>query len=332
MQTVYHKMIITARPESAVFAMAELQKYDASIRPLKDLDAGVKLVTVPQGHGSFFTDAPRLMFVRHIFPVLIEGSVQEITPVKLAESLPLQDMVGAFSVQKRGEVAFAFIQSLEALLCEKGFTQNDKSPAWVVSLFSHENILYAGVSDVKQNRSAWNGGARRYKKENVISRAEFKLMEAFEIFNLSPAENTRALDLGAAPGGWSKVLLDRGFYVTAVDPGALDARLAHPQLTYVNATAQRFFAAYKGAPFHFIVNDMKMDMYESIRIMLDAAHLLTPGGTAIMTLKLAKGQGLSKINKALALLEKKYRVADTRQLFHNRDEVTVVVGSLPPTL
>jgi 23S rRNA (cytidine2498-2'-O)-methyltransferase len=138
--------------------------------------------------------------------------------------------------------------------------------------------------------------------------------------------NASALDLGAAPGGWSKVLLDAGCRVTAVDPGALDVRLAHPRLSYICATAQRFFAAQPaGTTFDIIVNDMKMDMYDSVRIMLDAAHLLSPGGTAVMTLKLTKGQGLSKINKALDLLAKKYRVADARQLFHNRDEVTVLL-------
>jgi 23S rRNA (cytidine2498-2'-O)-methyltransferase len=113
-----------------------------------------------------------------------------------------------------------------------------------------------------------------------------------------------------------------------VDPGALDPRLTHPNLSYVSATAQRFIAAHpSNPPFDWIVNDMKMDMYDSIRIMLDAAFLLAPGGWAIMTLKLAKGQGLGKVNKALALAAQKYRVINTRQLFYNRDEVTLYLQS-----
>ena len=243
---------------------------------------------------------------------------------------------GNFSVQARGTVCITTIKELENALKQKGFKQNDKHPDWVLSLFFYEgkteHTLYAGASSVKDNRSAWNGGARRYSKsdEGFISRAEFKLMEAVEIFQIKIPADSSALDLGAAPGGWSKVLLDAGCRVTAVDPGALDARLSgHPNLSYVCATAQRFFEANPHKKFDLIVNDMKMGMFDSVRIMLDAARFLSPGGAAVMTLKLAKGQGPGKINEALVLLRQKYRVTDTRQLFHNRDEVTVYLFSQP---
>jgi len=322
------KMLLTTRPESAQYAIAELQKYDAAIRPVGELmEPGVRLVTLPYGWDKFVADAPGLIFARHIFPVQYSGENVQETQAILAEIAVPPISAGAFSVQARGAVPVACIADIEAALVARGFEKNVKHPAWVVSLYAHPNsagqgIVYAGASTVAQNRSRWNGGAAHYKKDAPISRAEYKLMEALEVFGINPVG--RALDLGAAPGGWTRVLLDAGVHVTAVDPGALDARLAaHPQLRYVCATAQRFFAANPDARFDLIVNDMKMDMYESARIMLDAAPFLSPGGAAVMTLKLKPGQGLAKINKALDLLAKKYRVAGTRQLFHNRDEVTV---------
>lgn len=255
-------VVIITRPESAAFAIAELQKYDGGIRPVKDLQPGIKLVSLPGGWGKLITDAPRFIFIRHMFSVE----------------------------------------------WHEGYTEAE-----------YNILLGKALSNVK-----------KYKRsDGFISRAEFKLMEAIETFQIKIPPKARALDLGAAPGGWSRVLLDKGCRVTAVDPGALDKRIInHPSLSYVCATAQRYFAAQPAEKqFDLMVNDMKMDMYDSVRFMLDAAFLLTPGGAAVMTLKLAKGQGLSKINKALALLEKKYRVINTRQLFHNRDEVTVYISN-----
>jgi len=342
-------MIITARAESAQYAIAELQKYDAAIRPVRELAPGVRLMTLPGGWGQFAADAPPLIFVRHVFPVVIAtilaGEADDCAALLTHEIIAVAppapaDGVHSFSVQTRGSwpnaqyaVMDKLVASIEAAMTARGFVKNVKHPDKVISLFAHKNeagegVLYAGVSAAGDNRSRWNGGAAHYANEGVLSRAAHKLTEALEVFGLTASG--RALDLGAAPGGWTNVLLDAGAHVTAVDPGALDARLAkHPQLHYVCATAQRFFAeAAKiknaNAPFfNFIVNDMKMEMYESARIMCDAAFLLAPGGHAVMTFKLKTGQGPAKIKKALDILAQKYRVAGVQQLFHNRDEVTV---------
>ena len=319
-------MIITTRPQSTAFAMSELQKYDACIKPHANLHMGEKLIFLPQGFAQLIKDAPRVMFIRHWFPVMCELLTLDADAV--LAGIPLSQMQGSFAIQKRGNISVESINALAQALQQKHFIQDDKNPTWILSLYLFENMHYIGASYAEENRSSWNGGARKYKKDAVISRAEFKLLEALEIFNVQLPAQARALDLGAAPGGWSKVLLDVGAFVTAVDPGVLDAQLQHPNLSYVCATAQRFFAAYHGEPFDIIVNDMKMDMYDSIRIMLDAVHLLSPRGVIIMTLKLTQKQGLSKINKALALLAQKYRVVNTRQLFHNRDEVTVLATPL----
>ena len=373
MQTV-PMIIITTRAESAQYAIAELQKYDAQIRPVRELERGVRLMTLPNGWAQFMMDAPPLVFVRHIFPVMystkISGEADGFTSPNTDEIMRIIDetvfagvsaeLAHTFSVQVRGSVRAVrqvatdrLVASIDAALVARGLKKDVKHPHWVVSLFFHENeagegTMYAGVSTATANRSRWNGGAAHYANEGVLSRAAHKLTEALEVFGLAHGMNggapivstqTRALDLGAAPGGWTKVLLEAGAHVIAVDPGALDTRLAnHPRLRYVCATAQRFFAeAAKAtdraktpkadnmadARYDLIVNDMKMDMYESARIMCDAAFLLAPNGHAIMTLKLKPGQGPAKIKKALDILAMKYHVAGTRQLFHNRDEVTV---------
>lgn len=60
-----------------------------------------------------------------------------------------------------------------------------------------------------------------------ISRAGHKIREAVEFFGIDMSDVKSALDIGAAPGGWTEFLLGRGATVLAVDRASLDyAKLA----------------------------------------------------------------------------------------------------------
>ena len=88
------------------------------------------------------------------------------------------------------------------------------------------NWAFIGLSLASHNISDWAGGVRRFRREKEqISRAEFKMLEAFEAFTSTCPPAASLLDLGAAPGGWTRVLRQKGQYVTAVDPAELHPRL-----------------------------------------------------------------------------------------------------------
>lgn len=330
------RVILTVQPEAASVALNEIQKLDGGARLLSILNQEARLVSLPGGYDSLL-NAMRtvpVIFVRHLFPVQYGGLLETVDETSF---LPAPDSAFCghpFSVQMRtaprDEILYAralvLVNMAEQALISRGFTQNDKYPAWVVSLFFHEDKLYAGTSWCRDNRSAWNGGAMRFKREpGFVSRAEFKLLEAFETFSITPPiriGTPKALDLGAAPGGWTRILLGMGFDVNAIDPAALDSIVAaHPRLTHIRDIAQHF--NYTGEPFDLIVNDMRMDITESCRIMCDMASCLHPDGAALMTLKLSPGHWLQKTIKGLTALNRCYQVMEARQLFHNRDEVTV---------
>ena len=182
----------------------------------------------------------------------------------------------------------------------------------------------AGLSLPAENLSDWAGGMHRFAREpEQVSRAEFKLLEALAVFGIDLAPRGRALDLGASPGGWTRVLRQRGQYVTAVDPGDLDPRLAGDSgIRHMRMTAEAYL---RGDPdqYDLIVNDMRMDGRDSARLMVAYAAALYPHGQVIMTLKLPERERQPVIDQALAILRTAYIVAGARQLFHNRSEITL---------
>jgi 23S rRNA (cytidine2498-2'-O)-methyltransferase len=320
MQKIY---IITTQAGAADTALGELRQLLPDVRTNEVFTPELRAVE---------TAGPlpdRLIFTRHIFPVMNICGIDSREWVGLLPS----DCSGfrplPFSVQLRvaGRDADAFergteiIKEAENILNGRGFHLDDKAPQWVLSLLIAGGKLYAGVSMCRDNLSKWNGGEARFKKDDgFISRAEFKLLEAFDVFGITDASSV--LDLGAAPGGWSRVLIGKGFAVTAVDPAEMHHSLINnPKLTHIRAVAQR--VNFKDASFDLIVNDMRMDMFESARVMLAASRALKDGGFALMTLKLTPGHWLRKVSNVFKLLEEKYIVVNARQLFHNRDEVTV---------
>ncbi len=80
---------------------------------------------------------------------------------------------------------------------------------------------------------------RRSAVPTVVSRAEHKLAEAIHVFGLDLRAGMRAIDLGAAPGGWTFLLAERGLDVVAVDPPHWRPRLPTTRLSLTCASAPR---------------------------------------------------------------------------------------------
>ncbi len=89
-------------------------------------------------------------------------------------------------------------------------------------------------------------------------------------------------------------------------------------------------ALRKRTRFDMIVNDMRMDAHEAARTLDKAAACLRTDGIVISSLKLPHEtpeiHPLTTLNEALRILRKRYGLVQVRQLFHNRQEVTVVAA------
>ncbi|RIK39225.1 MAG: 50S rRNA methyltransferase [Chloroflexi bacterium] len=322
---------------------------------METLAPGVLLMQLT---GSFASLAARWrttppIFVRHICPVYwstpLAASAEDLPALsELAsnEVAPQLDSDEPFSVQTRvfGDLPYKpydLNTSLAAVLTAKSGAPVDvRAPVQVVSVVCAAGsgaqvdapaVGMVGLSSASDNLSDWAGGMRRFaREEGQISRSEFKLLEALEHFAIDLPAHGVALDLGAAPGGWTRILRQRGQYVTAVDPGDLDPRLANDRyIRHKRMTAEAYLADDPDT-FDLIVNDMRMDARDSARLMVAYARHLYPHGSALMTLKLPAHNTRRVLDHALKLLSQVYQVTGVRQLFHNRSEVTVYLRPRAP--
>ncbi len=325
----------------------ELKRADTSIIFEELISKGVGFVTTGL---TFKTFSQRLkesnpIFTRHINPVdlMINLNFTKDDFIKLTHQVkeklvPRVNPEYSFSIQSRIFDADAMNLEdysryninnlLSELIIELTKAPLDvKNPAQVVSVVIVDKKTYIGLSDAVDNLSNWAGGERRFaKEEGQISRAEFKLLEAIETFNLDLTKKKTALDLGASPGGWTRIL--RKYYdirVTAVDPADLDPSLVtDKKVSHIRKTAQKL-AMINDRSYDVILNDMKMDIPETVRVMVDLSKWLNDGGIAVITLKLPRNNIIKGIDRSLNKLAKVYRIIGARQLFHNRHEITVVL-------
>lgn len=280
----------------------------------------------------------KLIFARHIHPYFIEvqlsGNDNDLVVIlehcdKLLAELQ-RDEVYVCQCRIDSSVEYMFgnrdlTQNLVEYFEDKGVQISPKNAAMAISLSIIDDKAYIGVSSLDNNLSPWTGGVLFYAKDDsIICRAEFKLEEAVGFFNIKLENVTNAIDLGAAPGGWSHYLATKGVKVDAVDPATLSKKVTGMKnISHYKMTAQEFSRKYINKRYDLIVNDMKMDTNMSTEIVCELAKHLRSDGQIVLTLKLPKNGVWKKINQSVMLLRKCFTDIRVRQLFYNRSEVTV---------
>ena len=189
---------------------------------------------------------------------------------------------------------------------------------------------YVGTSD-EATGSRWPLGIPRLRMpREAPSRSTQKLAEAIAVF-LGDRESElmhagqSAVDLGAAPGGWTWQLLSRGLQVTAVDNGALAPALARdPNVEHVRADG---LAWRPRRPVDWLVCDI---VERPQRIATLVADWIVSGSaqSAIFNLKLPMKKRHEEVARCAATIHDRLDLAGIdatlalRQLYHDREEVT----------
>jgi 23S rRNA (cytidine2498-2'-O)-methyltransferase len=331
------RFICTANHGFAPYAQEELRRRFGKLKSKTLVSGEVFLVTL-------FEEAERamdmiasnpLIFLRHIQPVQLElhADADDVFE-QAAQCLLHQDNLhGAkLSLQVRkadqsvvlpesaSQLREMMQNRLSGLNAEFVVREADK----VISVFAAEDMLYIGVSEPKLNLSDWSGGAIRFQREEgQISRAKFKLLEAEISFGIDFGAFDTALDIGAAPGGWTSFLLERGMHVTAVDPAAMhESLLDHPSLRIFKKNASEVH--FRDSEFDLLVCDMSWSPKQMVKLVTELLPSLRPGGTAVVTIKLMHKKPMALIDDVISSFESaSMQVQRAKQLFHNRDEITL---------
>ncbi|HEY3504423.1 MAG TPA: SAM-dependent methyltransferase [Actinocatenispora sp.] len=335
-----------AASDRVVFSTAE-ESYTFAVRELRDaFGAGAAIgrlgpdLGVLDGPGvaevaAACRDRP-LVFPRHLTveaaridataaadPRVVAEHARAAVPTGVRE-VAVQAWVSGSSTLGYGAGAVA--RAVTDELAAYGVTAARAGREWTVSCCLTADTVLVGLNRTADSLSDWPGGRVRLgRAPSRVSRSEFKLEELFNEHPFPVPARGRAVDFGASPGGWTRILRTRGFDVTAVDPGDLAPSLvADRHVTHARTTVGEFLRSNR-ASFDLAVNDMRMEPTRSCRAMLDVAGHLSPGAYAVVTLKTGPRRPVEQVDACLSLLRAEYDVVFARQLYHNRSELTVVV-------
>jgi len=217
---------------------------------------------------------------------------------------------------------------LRALLDAGLASQNKNAPRLHV-FFINSTTAYVGLSK-PGNSSPWPMGIPRLKFPRAApSRSTLKLEEAFLFFlgenpkSLRPG--MKAVDLGAAPGGWTWQLVKRSIRVVAVDNGAMDRELMDSGIVeHVRTDGFRYLPP---KPVDWLVCDM---VEQPSRIAALIARWLAGGHCrqAMFNLKLPMKKRYEELKRCRDIIEATLDEAEVpfrlafKQLYHDREEVT----------
>ena len=152
------------------------------------------------------------------------------------------------------------------------------------------------------------------------SRSFLKLEEAFWLLDVVPERGQSAIDMGAAPGGWSWSLAQRGVDVLALDNGPL--KIVHPRIRHQRLDAFTYHP--RGERYDWLVCDI-IEKPERTLAMLENWIQHRWCVRFVITMKTGRTSPLRilrKIRESNLLQRQSNHIC--RQLFHNREEFTIV--------
>ncbi len=201
--------------------------------------------------------------------------------------------------------------------------------------FPDADSVYLGLCEAR-HASRWPMGIARLRMpRGAPSRSTLKLAEALQTL-LDAEERDRwlraggkAVDLGAAPGGWSWQLASHGLRVTAVDNGPMDkALIADGLVTHLRADG---FTWRPNGSVDWLVCDMVEQPARIATLMADWL-LQKKCRHAIFNLKLPMKKRTAALRQCTDIIRAKLKgipiTLRFKHLYHDREEVTAYLSRL----
>jgi len=349
---MFKKLLLLCRPgfekecAAEIIEQANRQQFPAYIQTTESSGV-VQLVSSTESDcQAFITATPfrSLIFARQWF---ITGSDELVLP----ETNRLPDILHTIQVfntcfydiemdyadTNEGKALNKFCRQfrphLMAALKKEG--QLSAHADWRLHLFFRDSQhVSIGISPIDNSATDVMGIPRLRMPASAPSRSTLKLEEAIHWFLSTGqqrklfAAGMKAVDLGAAPGGWSWQLVQRGCLVTAIDNGPMQDDLINTGMVEHLQTDAFTYTPEKKVG--WLVCDMAERPLHVSRLI---ARWFTRQQCShtIFNLKLPMKKRLASVRECLALLEKNLSSAkiphriQAKQLYHDREEITVCI-------
>ncbi len=206
-------------------------------------------------------------------------------------------------------------------------------------LFIDSHTVFVGFAPLANSNPRTMGIHRLKMPGDAPSRSTLKLEEALHTFITTEQQRQfikagmRAVDLGAAPGGWSWQLVQRGMLVTAIDNGPLADSLVQTGLVeHLRADA---FHWQPSKAVDWLVCDM-VERPQQVSRLIGRWFVRRHCMYSIFNLKLPMSKRYPCVVECLTLIQQTLDDAGipfdlaARQLYHDREEITVFLRRLQP--
>ena len=203
---------------------------------------------------------------------------------------------------------------------------------------------YSGYVRLSDSSHGYIDPFRIYSKK-VVSRSELKLAEAFDEFGIATPRT--AIDIGAAPGGWSAFMARKGAAVIAIDMAMLDAASIgrfglsvvdvhadkcaraidewdrRKSILHIIGSASSAAGCIGGVEADLVANDMNAGPVRSSQAALLFSGIMPSGAALIMTVKCMRRNVIKYMEEAQAALDSQFEIRRWKVLPHNRQEITL---------
>lgn len=189
------------------------------------------------------------------------------------------------------------------------------------------NEWWIGCHSAVKLTERWPGGAIPVRlPPHAVSRAYAKLEEAIQWSGLPLVAGDEWVEIGCAPGGASQALLDRGMYVTGIDPAEVDpVVLEHPRFRHLKKRGgdvrRREFAGVR-----WLAADMNIAPDDALAEV--EAIVRHPNATIrglVLTLKFSEWSVAERVDEFVSRVRSwGYRDVRARQLVTGGQEICVV--------
>jgi 23S rRNA (cytidine2498-2'-O)-methyltransferase len=334
-QAAAEECVQVAKPLGIHFSISELVKDSGYV-----VLPAAKPITLDQIQ---HWNTRHLMFARQVFyttaqPMQLNSKDRVTGPVAVLSALRIfAKGLGSVWVEypdtNDGKSLSTLARAIEPLMVQAlGTTLSgppDKAPRGHVFLASKAHA-WVGVA-LPALSCTWRLGITRLRMPSEApSRSTLKLAEALMVLLDGREEEflkpeMRAVDLGAAPGGWTWQLIHRGLHVTAVDNGVLKGDLRDNAL--VKHLREDGFRYRPKRPVEWLVCDMVEQPSRIATLVADWVATNT-AQHAIFNLKLPMKKRLEEVARCQKIIDDRFSEAGVnyvlriKQLYHDREEVT----------